>query len=396
MTNALQDGLSPLRLMRQLRGMSAKELADGIGKSGAWISQLENGTKEIPEDAALILADVLRVPVTFILRGPVEREPGVLHFRHKKRTPAAQRARVGARTLLFELLIQEMEAEFESLYKPSFPEDEPLPGRPGSSGRLSLIDRAAQRLRAEWGMGEGPIPDLTRLVEVRGCWVFELPPEDRAVDAFSWWGAGHGFIALNPVPLDGSNLLAAESEPRNAYRERFNLAHELGHLLLHGDVSEAEVGSRDVENEAHRFAASFLVPARQWMAISPRTLSWRDYRDQAHRWGVSVSVLLRRNFDLGIFDEPRYRTAMVRMSAEIGRKGEGLHLPPRQHEVPGRLQAHLAALRAQRGITLEDIAERVCVYREDLVELVGPSPVSASPVTPQREGKVIRFPPRGG
>lgn len=393
MTKHTHGGLSPLRIARQLRGFSAKRLAESVGKSGSWISQLEKGTKEIPDDAARTFSEVLDVPVAFILRGPLERDAGVLHFRHKKRTPAAQRARVDARTVLIGLLIAEMAAEFEDLYRPAFPDEEPLPGRPGDLGRLTLIDRAAQRLRSRWGMGEGPIPDLIRLVEVRGCWVIELPPEDRAVDAFSWWGDGHGFIALNPVPLDGSDQLSDAGGPRNVYRERFNVAHEMGHLLLHADLGERDVGTRDVENEAHRFAASFLVPTRQWMATSPRTLNWRDYRDHAHRWGVSVSVLLRRNYDLGIFDEPRYRTAMIRLSADIGRRREGLHLPPRQHESPGRLKAHLAALRAQRGITLAMLADRMGVYEGELVELVGGEPPGPT-TSANRGGKVIRFPSR--
>jgi len=372
--------------------MSAKALAESVGKSGAWISNLERGTKEVPEDAAHAFAEVLDVPVGFILRGHLEREAGVLHFRHKKRTPAAQRARVDARTVLVELLVNEMETEFEELYRPAFPDDEPLPGAPGDPGRMNLIDRAAQSLRSEWGMGEGPIPDLIKLVEVRGCWVIELPPEDRAVDAFSWWGDGHGFIALNPVPLDGSDQLPNADTPRNPYRERFNVAHELGHLLLHPDLDEDAVGTRDVENEAHRFAASFLVPARQWMATSPRSLHWRDYRSHAHRWGVSVSVLLRRNYDLGIFDEPRYRSSMIRLSSEIGRKREGLHLPPRPHETPGRLIAHLDALRAHRGVTLRDLAVRIDMYEPEIAQLVGVK-ATETPSGPSR-GKVIQFPSR--
>ncbi len=386
------NSLSPLRLARQLRGLSAKALAESVGKSGAWISNLERGMKEIPEDAAHAFAEVLDVPVGFILRGPVEREAGVLHFRHKKRTPAAQRARVDARAVLIELLVGELESEFEELYRPAFPEDDPLPGVPGDPERLSLVDRAAQNLRAEWGMGEGPIPDLIKLVEVRGCWVIELPPEDRSVDAFSWWGDSHGFIALNPVPLDGSDRLSSPDTPRNPYRERFNVAHELGHLLLHPDLAEDSVGTRDVENEAHRFAASFLVPARQWMATSPRSLQWRDYRSHAHRWGVSVSVLLRRNYDLGIFDEPRYRSAMIRLSSEIGRKKEGLHLPPRPQEVPGRLLAHLDALRAHRGIGLGHLARRIDVYESEIAQIVGVAVEHAPP--PTKQAKVLHFPKR--
>jgi len=366
--------------------MSAKDLANAVQKTGSWVSQLERGAKELTPEVAEAFAAVLDVPPTFLLGGAVEPTAGVLHFRHKRRTPAAQRHRVFARALLVRQLIQELEREFEELYRPQLPEIE-LPGDPGDDGRMERIDRAAAKVRRTWEMGDGPIPDLVRLVEVRGIWVIGLPPEDRAVDAYSWWGDGHGFIALNPVPLDGSDV--HRGGQRNAYRERFNVAHELGHLVLHGDLPEDAVGTREVENEAHRFAASFLVPPKQWVALSPRTGVWQDYKALAHRWGVSGSVLLRRDLDLGLIDYPRYRASMIRLSGSIGRKQEGLHLPPRVHETPGRLRAHLATLATQGEVDLQDLASRMHVHESDLVPLVAPlSPHQSTGAS----GKVLMFP----
>ena len=390
MTSRPETEVSPLRVARHLRGLSAKELADAVGKTGSWISQLERGSKELTEEVARAFAAALRVPPAFLLQGPLQSSAGVLHFRHKRRTPAAQKHRVHARALLVRMLVHELEHEFDGLFRPRLPTIE-LPGQPGDPGRLQRIDKAAQRLRREWDMGDGPIPDLIRLVEVHGIWVVDLPPEDRTVDAFSWWGDGHAFIALNPVPLAGHVALASEG-PRNAYRERFSVAHELGHILLHADLDEDCVGARDVEKEAHRFAASFLVPPAQWRAMSPGTTDWRDYRQLAGRWGVSTSVLLRRNYDMGVYGHPNYKSAMIRMSAEIGRKDEGRHLPPRVHESPGRLRAHLQVLETQAGITIEDLAQRLAISEDDLWAIVAVQP----PAGRGDLGKVIRFPSAGG
>lgn len=387
MKNGQAVEISPLRIARHLRGMSAKDLASIVGKTGSWISQLERGTKEITPEIAEEFSRALKVPGEFLLAGPVEPTAGVLHFRHKRRTPAAQRHRVFARALLVRQLIQELEAEFEELYRPRLPEIH-LPGRPGDPQRMALIDKAAKRLRREWGMGDGPIPDLVRLVEVGGIWVIGLPPEDRAVDAYSWWGDGHAFIALNPVPLDGSDIMVGDG-PRNAYRERFNVAHELGHLLLHQELGEEAAGTRDVELEAHRFAASFLVPSTQWITLSPRSPRWEDYKHLAQRWGVSTSVLLRRDLDLGIVGYPAYQASMIRMSANIGRKAEGRFLPPRVHESPGRLRAHLETLAVQGGVHLEDLAQRMHVHIDDLQPLV--EQLTQRPPQEGR-GKILAFP----
>ncbi|MFE2711934.1 ImmA/IrrE family metallo-endopeptidase [Streptomyces mirabilis] len=43
----------------------------------------------------------------------------------------------------------------------------------------------------------------------------------------------------------------------DVYRHRFTAAHELGHLVLHGDA----IGDSRQEREADAFAAEFLTPA---------------------------------------------------------------------------------------------------------------------------------------
>lgn len=381
--------ISPIRVARQLRGVSAKELAEVIERSGPWISQLEKGTKELPDDAARALGAFLGVPASF-LQGEALSAP-LIQFRHLKRTPAAQKARVEARAVLVDLLLREIERDFGGLPRPDLGSNEALVGDPGDPGRLAAVERAAQRLRADWGLADGPIPDITRLVESKGFWVIQLPPEDRKVDAFSWWGNGHGFIAVNPVPLDGSEVLSDESQPRNAYRERFNVAHELGHKRLHREIDGEIIGTREVEGEAHRFAASFLVPARQWMAIAPRTTDWRAFVQHAGTWGVSISVLIRRNFDLGVFDENRYRAAMIRISADLGRRAEADRLQPRAPESPGLLRAYLGKLQTQRGITLAMLAVRMGVHPSEL-EFIG-LPIS-QPVVAAPRGLRIDFPRR--
>ena len=42
----LIDGESPIRVYRELRGLSARELADKTGISAAFLSEIENGKKE--------------------------------------------------------------------------------------------------------------------------------------------------------------------------------------------------------------------------------------------------------------------------------------------------------------------------------------------------------------
>lgn len=90
-------------------------------------------------------------------------------------------------------------------------------------------------------------------------------------------------ISYEPLDADVSGLLFRDDERRvigvnsreSRLRQRFTIAHELGHLLLHrgrpliveklvlmNARSTKNVASASEEREANRFAASLLMPAR--------------------------------------------------------------------------------------------------------------------------------------
>ena len=57
----LIDGENPIRVYRELRGMSARELAEKTGISAAFLSEIENGKKEGGVATLKKIAQVLRV-----------------------------------------------------------------------------------------------------------------------------------------------------------------------------------------------------------------------------------------------------------------------------------------------------------------------------------------------
>ncbi len=390
MQSSSPDSVNPLRLARYLRGVSARELAVEVGCSGGRVSQLEASSKPMTEAVAAPFAAALGVPVAFLVAGGFEVGAPVLHFRHRRNTPAPARHRAGARAVVAHLLVGELAKHFTALQGANLPSpwEVDLSGEPGDPGRLTRIERVAQELRKRWGMRDGPIPDVIRVIESQGVWVLELPSEDRHIDAYSWSMGGHAYMGLVPVRLDEAR------QERNPYRERFSALHELGHLVLHPDLPDQLVGTREVEAEAHRFAAAFLVPPTRWVARAPRSVKWEDYIDEAAVWGTSVSALLRRSLDLGVIDPWRYRAAMIHMSSTIGRRDEGAHLPERPHEEPARIAAHLAKLAAGRGVSLAHLAEKIGLPVEDLRALVPGLPAEVSGPA-ARAGRVLEFPRRG-
>ncbi|MFT0532403.1 ImmA/IrrE family metallo-endopeptidase [Castellaniella hirudinis] len=89
-------------------------------------------------------------------------------------------------------------------------------------------------------------------------------------------------------------------------RQRFTVAHEFGHLVLHRhlqstfncskeDVYASLDGARDIEREADDFAANLLMPGDQVKTILDRTdLNFHHLSEAATEFGVSLEAMCLR------------------------------------------------------------------------------------------------------
>jgi Zn-dependent peptidase ImmA (M78 family) len=170
-------------------------------------------------------------------------------------------------------------------------------------------ERAAQLVREQWRIGAGPVGHLVRLLENHGVLVVFSPEQAASVDAYSFDSRLRPVVILNPIK-------------RDYYRQRFDVAHELGHLVMHSD---AEPGGRIVEDQAHRFAAELLMPADQVRDLLPATMGgnvWQALARLKEQWGVSIQALLYRARWLGRLSDVSYRNAMTTISARGWRRNE--------------------------------------------------------------------------
>ncbi|MFD1045495.1 ImmA/IrrE family metallo-endopeptidase [Kibdelosporangium lantanae] len=209
-------------------------------------------------------------------------------------------------------------------------------------------ERAAQMVREQWGVGTGPVGHLVRILENHGVLVVFSPPQTASVDAYSFRTKLRPVVVLNPVKFD-------------YYRQRFDVAHELGHLVMHGD---ADPGGRVTEDQAHRFAAELLMPTEQILDQLPTTMGgnvWRTLAQLKEQWGVSMQALLYRARWLKRLGDVSYRNAMTTISSRGWRRSEpGLitvmeqpSLLPRAVELLGQEHIGEEALTAQCRVPVE-------------------------------------------
>ena len=362
---------SRLALARRLRSLTGKALAEQVGVTGARISQLERNGGATSAELLGRLSMALRVPPTFLTDAEaVEDVPTRYHYRHQARTPARIRHVVESQQVLFSELLAELKPLFARWPEPTIPR---IPRRLSMSHEEGLLfaERAASHVRREWGLGDGPIDDLVSLLESRGgIWVRSLGHATEMIDAFSLWDAdGQAHVVMSHAKGDG-------------FRSRMDAAHELAHLCMHEDL---DTGARDLETEAFRFGAAFLVPASQWRICAPteNPTSWRSYVEHSKTWGVAISALIRRSHDLGLLDEQQYRSAMIQYSSAGLRRDESpaRGIAPIEH--PQLLRGMLEALQMS-GVSVDDLAARMSLP-SDLIRAV----IGSESMPPDRSSNVV-------
>ena len=154
-------------------------------------------------------------------------------------------------------------------------------------------EQAALGMRAHWGLGLDPIPNLVDLLEERGIKVLamSLPNID-------------GLTARVRREDRGVASVVVVNRDDWGERQRFTLAHELGHMVLD------PAPKIDEEKAAHRFAGAFLMPAetlRSEIGKHRKSIGWGELFELKRIFGVSVQALTYRCKDLGIFGAPVVR-----------------------------------------------------------------------------------------
>lgn len=331
--------LDPTRIStaRMRRGLTKIELARLLSVTPRTIGTYE--TDGAPSQVGPRLADALEFPVEYFRRQSLtELVANDVSFRAGSRVAAkAKDAAVasGRNGLEVEAWISE---NFQ-LPQSNVPRLEGL-----------SPEQAARTLRREWGLGVKPLPNLVQLLESKGIRVYGLPPSAAAVDAFSFWSDAVPFV-----------FLARRRTPEGA---RFDLAHELGHLVMHSSKSKTLMMGTEEEREADRFASEFLMPESGVLEYLPSYTTVDDILSVKVYFQVSAMALARKSFSAGRLTDWSYR----QICTELTRRGY-------RTEEPGGATSYersrvfgfiFSRDREQRRLTPKVVANELALPEEDV------------------------------
>ena len=168
--------------------------------------------------------------------------------------------------------------------------------------RSMKIRRTIRDLLTEFGIQEPPVP-VRKLARGKRVRIVQVQSDDDDIDGFLYRDSREAVIAVN--------------RDRARVRQRFTIAHELGHLLLHehGKIhvdrgfrvhlrnGASGKGTDRDEMEANRFAAELLMPL-DFLRIDLEGQEFdladdSQFRAMAKRYGVSTQTLAIRLNGLG-------------------------------------------------------------------------------------------------
>lgn len=192
------------------------------------------------------------------------------------------------------------------------------------------IEEFASEVRVAAGLeSDDVVGNCIRRAERLGVVVLPMADELGRHLGLSLRVDGTPVIRASRPRLDEDGLVLPSGD-----RQRFTVAHELGHLTLHATTPPPATAqqARLVEQQAHRFAGAFLAPAEPLLGDLDRlggrvTLSTLARLKEI--WGVAIKMLVVRVRQMGLIDDQHARSLYKQISARKWNKTEPV---PVSHE----------------------------------------------------------------
>ena len=284
---------------RKASGLSLRALAEKAGISAMAISKYENNQSTPSSGVLLALAKALGVRSEYFFR-QIAVELRKVEYRKHPRLPKKVLAQIEGDVLeQVERYLALEEILPASPIKPfELPKD-----LPDKITDYDEIEHIANLVRENWKLGQNPILDLTGALEERGIKVFQT----NALHGGKFDGLA---CRVNDEPI----IVVGADWPGD--RQRFTLAHELGHLLLENCINE----QLDIEKAANRFAGAFLAPASEVIKELGNRRSRFEPRELCvlkKAYGLSMGGWLHRAQDLSIINDAAY-LQMIKLFRKFG------------------------------------------------------------------------------
>lgn len=300
-----------LNSIRLYRGMTISELAEKADVTKQTVSLYENDGTAPSLEKVFLLAAALNVPRSFFYSELDVPSSKTTYFRSLVSCSKKERTAC-VKTIEYTSALYDYLSQYIDFPQLNIPKD----GLDLQKANHDF-DKIAEGIRKFWGIETGPIKNLLYYVELNGIIVTSLELDTDKVDAFSQ------FVYSNE---HNHYIIALGKNKGSAFRRQFDIAHELGHILLHEWSSDIEELPKDEfrqrEEEANEFASALLLPRDEFIKDLRNPTDLAQYIDLKRKWNVSAAAMIRRAYQLGAITINQYQYMMKVMSAKGWRTKE--------------------------------------------------------------------------
>ncbi len=300
-----------LREAREARKLTIVSLSEMVEVSPQAISQYEHGHSSPSPEVLHRIAATVNLPEPFFLSPERDYKRSTIFYRSMSSTTKGARTRAGHRFSWLRDIVHYL-SDYVALPDSDFP-NLCLPEDPVLLSDQD-IEEAAAAVRSHWGMRDGPIANMVSLLENQGAIIARDRLEAESLDSLSEW-----------VSQEARPYMIVGIDKGSPARWRFDLAHELGHIILHSHVKPEVLGMTDrfklIETQAHRFAAAFLLPLAPF-SDDLFGANLDAFEAIKPKWKVSISMMVTRAYEGHLISQEMRQRLMVNMSRKGWRTNE--------------------------------------------------------------------------
>lgn len=322
-----------LKTARLLRGKTLTDLSLDTNISKQSLSLYENNRNKPDYEKINIISRALSFPQDFFLHKDADNtKTEVTYFRSltsaTKLDRTAQSLKLEFVAKMYEVLSDYI--DFPPLNIPSISFNTSNLDFDNSESETAIkeIEYIANTVREYWGLGDAPIQDLQYILEKNGIVVTGFNTNADKIDAFSQ----HTYINNNEI-----FFICVDQGTKPEGRIAFDLAHELGHILLHPWSESLDLITKEEfklrERQANMFASAFLLPKNSFsndVKAFPTDLKY--YLWLKKKWKTSIQAMIFRSHQLGIITANQYQYMMRQISKKGWRLREPDDTPYYLHE----------------------------------------------------------------
>lgn len=317
-----------LKNARLFRGKTLTELSAITGISKQSLSLYENNHNKPDYEKCGITASALDFPYEFFLQEDgCKTTTEVTYFRSlasaTKMSRTTQSLKLEFVAKMYEMLLEYIDFPILNLPTVEFNGSDDEFDDEKNAKMIYEIEQIAIDVRNHWGLGDAPIQNLQLVLEKNGIIVTGFDTKEDKIDAFS-----QRTILNNGEVF----FICVDQGSKPEGRIRFDMAHELGHIILHPWSESLELITKEEfklrERQANIFASAFLLPKSSFgndVQAYPTDLKY--YQWLKKKWKASIQSMVYRSNQLHIISDNQFQYMMRQISKNGWRQKEPDDVP---------------------------------------------------------------------